>query len=148
MAISKDKYIEIAENDTITITVIFDAMSIKERMEAVLYMLDNYDNCHHPMVKKFLADSNNLYLRSLKEANKPSNFQQKREDEKHLTQEERDIILIDESVAIYKVKAGITKEPQKKWSELGFVEGLNPNKTPKIITVEDKQNFYHLLTKK
>ena len=136
MAIGKEKYIEIAETDRITITVIFDAMSIKERMEAVLYMLDNYDNCSMPMVKRFMVDENEQYLRCIKEANRPSSYE-KKEEQKGLTQEELDVILIDEAVELYMRKAGITQD----------VTPI-PTPIPKSITIEEKKNFYYLLTKK
>lgn len=136
MVIGKDKYLEIAETDRITITVIFDAMSIKERMEALLYMLDNFDGCSMPMVKRFMGDENEQYLRCIKEVNRPSNYKQK-EEQKGLTQEEKDVILIDEAVEFYMRKAGITQDLKPI-----------PTPIPKQITIEEKKNFYYLLTKK
>lgn len=127
MAIDKSKYIEIAENDTVAIVCIFNAMNLTERMTAVLYMLDHYDNCSMPMVKRFMVDENEEYLRCIKEANKPasSNNRPRSKD-----QAEDDILLVEEAVRLYYERNG--KKPP-------LAEEII--ESPK----EDIKNFYYIL---
>jgi hypothetical protein len=125
MAIDKSKYIEIAENDRVAITTIFNAMNLTERMTAVLYMLDHYDNCSMPMVKRFMVDENEEYLRCIKEANEPASNRPSSKD-----QAEDDVLLVEEAVRLYYER-----------------NGNKPPLAEEIIEspIEDIKNFYYIL---
>lgn len=128
-----EKYIELAKTDRVAITAIFNAMTLTERMTAVLYLLDNMTDVSHPTFKEFMIKENEEYLRCIKEANRPGSNNRPRSK---VSQAEDDVLLVEEAVRLYYIRTG-SKPP--------VVEVIETPKEKIIETIEEIKNFYYIL---
>ena len=96
MPIDKTKYCEMIDNDVIAVSCIFNEMNLKEKMTAVLFLLDTGDSSNRNF-KNFLLSEYSIHLRCIKEANKKISG--------------NDDLLIEEAVRLYYEKTNTQPEP-------------------------------------